>query len=162
MVEQVERPIIFPLSNPTSRTEASPADLIAWTEGRALIATGSPFDDVSFGGRPYPIAQCNNSYIFPGLGLGVLTVKARRVSDAMFMAAARALADCSPTRKDPAGPLLPPLAESRRCSRAIALAVAAVAQREGLAASCTLEELERLVDAKMWQPQYLPLRPKPG
>ncbi len=160
MAEQVERPIIFPLSNPTSRTEASPADLIAWTAGRALIATGSPFDDVSFGGRPYPIAQCNSSYIFPGLGLGVLTVKARRVSDAMFMAAARALADCSPARKDPAGALLPPLAESRRCSRAIALAVAAVAQREGLAASCTPEELERRVDAKMWQPQYLTMRPK--
>src|SRR5208283_4123598 len=84
MAQSVERPIIFPLSNPTSRAEATPADLIAWTNGRALIATGSPFDDVSYGGRRYPIAQCNNSYIFPGLGLGVLAVKAKRVSNAMF------------------------------------------------------------------------------
>ncbi|MBV8228740.1 MAG: NAD-dependent malic enzyme, partial [Planctomycetaceae bacterium] len=162
MAEHVDRPIIFPLSNPTSRAEATPADLIAWTDGRALIATGSPFDDVSYGGRRFPIAQCNNSYVFPGLGLGVLAVGARRVSDAMFMAAARALADCSPAGHDPAGPLLPPLSESRRVSRAIALAVAAAAQRDGLSAPFRPEELERLVDAKIWQPRYLPMRPKRG
>jgi malate dehydrogenase (oxaloacetate-decarboxylating) len=156
----VERPIIFPLSNPTSRVEAAPADLIAWTDGRALIATGSPFADVTAGGRRYPIAQCNNSYVFPGIGLGVRAVAARRVSDAMFMAAARALADCSPARQDPVGPLLPPLSESRRVARAIALAVAATAQHEGLAPSSTAEDLERLVDAKMWHPRYLPMRPK--
>ena len=117
MAEHADRPIIFPLSNPTSRAEATPADLIAWTDGRAVIATGSPFDDVSYGGRRFPIAQCNNSYIFPGLGLGVLAAGAKRVSDAMFMAAARALADCSPASHDPAGSLLPPLSESRRVSR---------------------------------------------
>jgi malate dehydrogenase (oxaloacetate-decarboxylating) len=160
MAQTAERPIIFPLSNPTSRAEAAPADLIAWTDGRALIATGSPFDDVSYGGRRFPIAQCNNSYVFPGLGLGVIAVKARRVSDAMLMAAARALADCSPLRHDVTGALLPPLAETRRVSRSIALAVAAAAQREGLAAPCRLEELERLVDAKIWQPCYRPMRPK--
>src|SRR5271157_2042470 len=162
MAEHVDRPIIFPLSNPTSRAEASPADLIAWTDGRAWIATGSPFDDVLYGDRRYPVAQCNNSYIFPGLGLGVLAVKAQRVSDAMFMAAARALAGCSPARDDPAGPLLPPLAESRRVSRVIALAVAAAAQRDGLAAPCRPEKLVRLVDSKIWQPHYLPMRPKLG
>jgi malate dehydrogenase (oxaloacetate-decarboxylating) len=162
MAEHAGRPIIFPLSNPTSRAEATPADLIAWTDGRALIATGSPFDDVSYGGRRFSIAQCNNSYIFPGLGLGVRAVGARRVSDAMFMAAARALADGSPANHDPAGSLLPPLAESRRVSRAIALAVAGAAQRDGLAAPCRPEELERLVDAKIWQPRYLPMRPKRG
>ncbi len=162
MAEHVDRPIIFPLSNPTSRAEASPADVIAWTDGRALIATGSPFDDVLYGDRRYPVAQCNNSYIFPGLGLGVLAVKAQRVSDAMFMAAARALAGCSPARDDPAGPLLPPLAESRRVSRVIALAVAAAAQCDGLATPCRPEELEQLVDAKIWQPHYLPMRPKLG
>ena len=160
MARHVERPIIFPLSNPTSRVEATPADLIAWTDGRALIATGSPFEDVASGGRRYPIAQCNNSYVFPGIGLGVRAVAARRVSDAMFMAAARALADCSPARQDPAGPLLPPLSASRRVARAIALAVAATAQHEGLAQSSTAEDLEQLVDAKMWQPRYLPMRPK--
>lgn len=160
MAEHVNRPIIFPLSNPTSRAEATPAELIAWTDGRAVIATGSPFDEVSYCGRRFPIAQCNNSYIFPGLGLGVLAAGATRVSDAMFMAAARALADCSPASHDPAGLLLPPLSESRRVSRAIALAVAATAQRDGLAAACLPEELERLVEAKIWQPRYLPMRLK--
>lgn len=162
MAGYADRPIIFPLSNPTSRAEATPADLIAWTNGRALIATGSPFGDVSYGGRRFPVAQCNNSYIFPGLGLGILASRARRVSDAMFMAAARALAGCSPASRDPATPLLPPLAESRRVSRAIALAVATAAQRDGLATPCGPEELERSVDAKMWQPRYLSMTLNPG
>ncbi len=160
MAKEVERPIIFPLSNPTSRAEATPADLIAWTDGRALIATGSPFADVTYGGWRFPIAQCNNSYIFPGLGLGILAVGARRVSDAMFMAAATALADCSPARQDPAGSLLPPLADSRVVSRTIALAVARQAQRDGLAAPCRPEELEERVNAKIWHPRYVPMRPK--
>jgi malate dehydrogenase (oxaloacetate-decarboxylating) len=160
MATYADRPIIFPLSNPTSRAEATPADLIAWTDGRALVATGSPFGDVDHGGRRYPVAQCNNSYIFPGLGLGILASGARRVSDGMFMAAARALADYSAARRDPAGLLLPPLAESRRVSRAIALAVATAALREGLAESRQGDELERLIDAKMWGPRYLPMRRK--
>lgn len=160
MAGQVDRPIIFPLSNPTSRAEATPADLIAWTDGRALVATGSPFEDVVYNSHRFPIAQCNNSYVFPGLGLGVLAVKARRVSDAMFMAAARALAACSPAVRDQTGALLPPLAESRQVSRTIALAVAAAAQRDGLAPPCSAEELERLIDAKVWYPRYLPLRAK--
>jgi len=160
MAGPVERPIILPLSNPTSRAEAVPADLLAWTDGRALIATGSPFDDIVHRGRRYPIAQCNNSYIFPGLGLGVRAVEARRVTDAMFMAAARALADWSPARRDPAGALLPPLSESRQVSRSIALAVAARAVQDGLAGPHRAEELERLVDAKMWLPKYLPMKRK--
>jgi malate dehydrogenase (oxaloacetate-decarboxylating) len=160
MARHVRRPIIFPLSNPTSRVEAAPAELIAWTEGRALIATGSPFEDVSYGGRRHPIAQCNNSYVFPGIGLGVRAVGARRISDAMFMAAARALADAALTRREPAGALLPPLSESRRVARSIALAVAAAAQKDGLADPSGPEELERLVDAKMWEPRYLPMRPR--
>jgi malate dehydrogenase (oxaloacetate-decarboxylating) len=157
MLTYTERPIIFPLSNPTSRAEATPASLIAWTDGRALIATGSPFDDVTYKGRRFPIAQCNNSYIFPGLGLGILASGARRVSDAMFMAAARALADYSTPSRDPGAPLLPPLAESRQVSRAIALSVATAAQNDGLASPRGREELERLVDAKIWQPRYLPM-----
>jgi malate dehydrogenase (oxaloacetate-decarboxylating) len=162
MVEHIDRPIIFPLSNPTSRAEATPVDLVSWTSGRAVVATGSPFDDVSYAGRRIPIAQCNNSYIFPGLGLGILAAGARRVSDGMFMAAARALANFSPARHDAAGSLLPPLAESRRVSRAIALAVAAAAQRDRLAPACPPAELERLVDAKIWHPRYLPMRLKPA
>jgi malate dehydrogenase (oxaloacetate-decarboxylating) len=157
MMSHAERPIIFPLSNPTSRAEATPADLIAWTDGRALIATGSPFGDVIHDGRRFPIAQCNNSYIFPGLGLGILASQATRVSDSMFMAAARALANDSTASRDPGAPLLPPLAESRRVARAIALAVATAAQHDGFAAPRGAEELERLVDAKMWQPRYLPI-----
>ena len=157
MAAHAERPIIFPLSNPTSRAEATPADLIAWTDGRALVATGSPFANVSHGGRRFRIAQCNNSYVFPGMGLGVLASGARRVSDSMFMAAARALAEYTAARRDP-DRLLPPLAESRQVSRAIALAVAAAARREGLAEPCGDEEAERLVDAKVWEPRYLPMR----
>jgi malate dehydrogenase (oxaloacetate-decarboxylating) len=162
MAAQVDRPVILPLSNPTSRVEAAPADLIAWTDGRALIATGSPFEDVVYKGRRYSVAQCNNSYIFPGLGLGVLASGARRVTDSMFMAAARALADCAPSRIDPAGSLLPPLSESRRVSRTIALAVAGEAQRDGMAELCPPEEIERLVDARMWTPRYLPMKRKPA
>jgi malate dehydrogenase (oxaloacetate-decarboxylating) len=160
MARHVERPIVFPLSNPTSRVEATPAELIAWTDGRALVATGSPFDDVEYGGRRYPIAQCNNSYIFPGLGLGVRAVGARRVSDAMFMAAARALADTAPARRDPAGALLPPLSDSRRVARTIAVAVADAARREGLADPSAAGGLETLVDAKVWYPRYLKMRRK--
>ena len=143
MAQHVERPIIFPLSNPTSRAEATPADLIAWTDGRALIATGSPFDDVAYGGRRTRSPSATTAMSSRDWAWASSRSGAQRVSDAMFMAAARALADCSPARSDPAGALLPPLAESRRVSRTIALAVAAAAQREGLAVSCTAEDLER-------------------
>jgi malate dehydrogenase (oxaloacetate-decarboxylating) len=101
MANHVERPVILPLSNPTSRMEATPTELIQWTDGRALVATGSPFGPVEWKGRCYPVAQCNNSYIFPGMGLGILAVRARRVSDEMLMAAATALGECSPAISDP-------------------------------------------------------------
>ncbi len=162
MAEQVGRPIIFPLSNPTSRAEATPAELISWTEGRAVVATGSPFDDVEYAGRVYPIAQCNNSYIFPGLGLGVTAGGAVRVSDGMFMAAARALAECSPAVRDPGAPLLPCLSESRSVARSVARAVAARAQRDGLAPPCPPEKLESLIDHAMWRPRYPRVRFKPA
>jgi malate dehydrogenase (oxaloacetate-decarboxylating) len=160
MARHTDRPIVFPLSNPTSRVEAAPADLIAWTDGRALVATGSPFDDVEHGGRRYPIAQCNNSYVFPGIGLGVSAVRARRVSDAMFMAAARALADTAPACRDPAGALLPPLSDSRPVARTIAIAVAEAARRDGLADPSATGDIEAMVDAKVWHPRYLTMRPK--
>ncbi len=162
MARHVGRPIILPLSNPTERAEARPADLLAWTDGRVLIATGSPFEPVAFRGRTIPIAQCNNSYIFPGVGLGILAVGATRVTDGMFMAASLALADCAPALRDREAPLLPPLTEIRTVSRRIALAVAAEAQRAGLAAPTAREELERLVDAKMWTPRYPRLVRKVG
>jgi malate dehydrogenase (oxaloacetate-decarboxylating) len=154
MAKYTARPIIMPLSNPTSRSEGIPADLIAWTEGRALVATGSPFPDVLHQGQTFPIAQCNNSYIFPGVGLGVIAAGARRVTDEMFMAAAQALADSSPatTKSDPS--LLPALKEIRQLSRRIALAVGTKAQQQGLATPTSSKELERLVNANLWEPRY--------
>jgi malate dehydrogenase (oxaloacetate-decarboxylating) len=150
----------LPLSNPISRCEATPGDLLKWTQGRALVATGSPFSDVQFEGRTVAIGQCNNSYIFPGMGLGVIAVGARRVTDEMFLAAARALADCSPVLQNPQAPLLPSLENIRHVSRRIALAVAKEAQRQGLADQTSEEELALRIDAHRWQPSYRPMRLK--
>lgn len=150
-----EAPVILPLSNPTSRAEATAEDVLTWSDGRALVATGSPFDPVTVNGVTHTIAQSNNSYIFPGVGLGVRAAKARRVSDAMFTVAARALAD-SVGALGPGDSLLPPLADVRSVSRSIAIAVGAKAQEEGLAPTTTPEELEAAVDATTWQPEYCP------
>ncbi len=154
MAAEAERPIIFPLSNPTSRIEAQPSDLIAWTEGRALIATGSPFEPVSYGGQSYPIAQCNNSYIFPGMGLGILGAGATRVSDEMFKAAAEALSSQAPILKEGAGALLPPLSSVADTALAIALAVARAAQEGGLAPARSEQELAQALRDKYWHPAY--------
>jgi malate dehydrogenase (oxaloacetate-decarboxylating) len=157
MARHTDRPVIFPLSNPTAKSEAVPADLIAWTDGRALVATGSPFAPVEFGGRTYRIGQCNNSFIFPGVGLGVVASGARRVTNEMFVSAARVLAEFSPaTNGEPGAPLYPSLEGVREVSRRVALAVAAEAQRAGLAEETTAEELSRRVAAKMWTPRYVP------
>jgi len=158
MADADDSPIIFPLSNPTSRAEATAADVLAWTDGRALVATGSPFDPVEIGGVTHTIAQSNNAYIFPGIGLGVRASGATRVSDEMFMAAAHALAASVDARR-PGDSILPPLSEIRVVSRAIAIAVGAQAQAQGLAPSTTTTELEAAVDAKTWQPEYLPYVP---
>ncbi|NWG20202.1 MAG: NAD-dependent malic enzyme [Chloroflexi bacterium] len=158
MARHVERPIIFPLSNPTSKSEAVPADLIAWTDGRALVATGSPFAPVEHGGRIFTIGQCNNVFIFPGVGLGVIAAGARRVSDAMFVAAARALSSFSPARHDPADSLYPSLVQVRDVSRAVALAVAAEAVRSGLAAPLSADEQAARINATMWAPEYARIR----
>jgi len=154
MASKTERPIIFPLSNPTSRIEAHPSDLLAWTDGRALIATGSPFSPVAYGGQSHLIAQCNNSYIFPGMGLGILASRARRVSDDMFMAASEALAACSPAIKDSADPLLAPLSAICDVSKEIAFSVARQAQKEELAEQTSAEELRARIDAEFWMPTY--------
>ena len=158
----VERPTILPLSNPTSRSEATPADLVAWSDGRALVASGSPFADVPFAGRTIRISQCNNAYIFPGVGQGAIAAGARRVTGAMFLAAARALAEGTPARQDPDAGLFPPLGEIAQVSRRIALAVAAEAQRLGLAEPTSPEERARRVDASWWEPRYRPLRRRRG
>jgi malate dehydrogenase (oxaloacetate-decarboxylating) len=154
MASAVERPVIFPLSNPTAKTEALPEDLLRWTEGRAVIATGSPFAPAHVGDRTFPIAQCNNVYIFPALGLGAVASQARRVTDSMILASARALADNSPTHEDPAGPLLPPVHDLRRIAIEIAVAVGAEAQRTGHAPATTPEELRTRVVSTQWTPVY--------
>jgi malate dehydrogenase (oxaloacetate-decarboxylating) len=157
MAKHVERPVIFPLSNPTSKSEATPSDLLDWTEGRAVIATGSPFPDVVHEGRVIRIGQCNNSFIFPGVGLGVIASGARRVTDAMFVAAARVLSEFAPVLHDPEGPLYPPLEQVREISFKVALEVAREAQRAGLA-EVGLDKLEQTVRGKMWKPDYVPFR----
>jgi malate dehydrogenase (oxaloacetate-decarboxylating) len=158
MAQHVARPIILPLSNPTSRSEAAPADLIAWAEGRALIATGSPFANVTYRGRTIPISQCNNVYVFPGLGLGVIAAGAAHVTDEMFLAAAEVLGECSPIRPDSEDRLLPAAADILTVSRRIALAVCNTAQRQGLAKQTSAGQSERLLDSRRWEPRYLPMR----
>jgi malate dehydrogenase (oxaloacetate-decarboxylating) len=150
--------MIFPLSNPTSRSEATPADIMRWTDGRALIGTGSPFPPVERNGKLVPVDQCNNSYIFPGVGLGVLAVRARRVSDSMFMAAAKALAEMSPVHRDPEARLLPALTSIRAVSMAVATAVAKQACREGLAEECDDALLAQRIQANVWEPVYRPYK----
>ena len=157
MAAHTARPVIMPLSNPTSRSEARPADLITWTGGRALIATGRPFPPVTENGVDYQIAQANNALIFPGLGLGVTVSRARRVSDKMLAAAACALAGLSGAAT-PGAPVLPPVTSLRAVSAAAATAVARAAQAEGLA-QATLDEPARRVAEAMWVPAYPAIEP---
>ena len=154
MARKVERPIIFPLSNPTSKSEATAEDLIRWTDGRALVASGSPFAPVNYNGRKITIAQCNNVHIFPAMGLAIVASGARRVTDAMKQAAARALAANSPALKDPSASLLSPLKDSRRVARDIAVAVGIQAQKDGVAPKLTEDELRRRVFETQWTPAY--------
>lgn len=152
------RPIIMPLSNPTSRAEAAPQDLIAWTQGAALIATGSPFAPVFYQDQLYDIAQCNNAYIFPGLGLGILAAKARRVTEGMLMAASHALAAHSPLVLTEQGGLLPPVAEIETLSRAIAFAVGRAAQQDDVAPVMGEDALRTAIEDMFWQAQYAPYK----
>jgi len=154
MARKAERPIIFPLSNPTSKSEATAEDLIRWTDGRALVASGSPFAPVSHNGRKITIAQCNNVHIFPAMGLALVASGASRVSDAMMQAAARALAANSPALKDPSASLLSSLKDSRRVARDIAVAVGMEAQKEGLAPKTSEDELRQRVSRAQWTPAY--------
>ena len=131
-----------------------PVDLINWTDGRALVATGSPFPPVVFENRVINIGQCNNAFVFPGVGLGVIASGARRVTNEMFVAAARALAEFSPALHDATASLYPALEGVRMMSRRVALAVAGEALRLGLANAASKEELERQIDAKVWIPRY--------
>jgi len=160
MAAQTPRPIIFPLSNPTSCAEATPQDLMTWTDGRAVIGTGSPFPPVTRDGRSFIVAQTNNAYVFPGMGLGVLAVKARRLSNGMFGAAASALAEMSPAMRDRDASLLPPVDDLRKVAVTIATAVAKQARAEGLCQPFEDAALPGIIVAKMWEPVYRRYRRK--
>ena len=160
MAKNVERPIVFPLSNPISRCEATPQQIVDWTEGRALIGTGSPFPLASYQGRPLPFAQTNNSYIFPGLALGIISSRARHVSDAMIKAAALGLAELVPTRRDKHAGLLPPLKEIRSVSQKVAREVGQQAIKDGLA-EVDAAGLKKELAANFWEPEYEPYEHTP-
>ena len=156
MAAHTSRPVIFPLSNPTSRSEATPQDLMNWTEGRALIGTGSPFEPVNFGGKTIHIAQTNNSYIFPGLALGIIASKARFVTDTMVKAAATELIRHLPTQKDKNAGLLPPISQAREIGRMIAQAVGKQAIQDGQAQVSDEAALNGELAANIWEPEYVP------
>ncbi len=156
MARHAERPVIFPMSNPTSKAEAKPVDIVRWTDGRALIATGSPFDPVPHAGRRIVIGQGNNVFIFPGVGLGVLVSEAKEVTEAMFAAAAKALADEVKASDLASGSLFPSSSEIRRVSAAVAASVVKVARESGLGRQIPDAEIPGVVAAAMWNPAYLP------
>ena len=149
-----EHPIVLPLSNPTSRVEATPQEVINWSKGKAIIATGSPFPHATFEGQSFEVSQCNNSYIFPGIGLGVLASRAKGISDNMLMAASQALADISVQYEKAPGAILPPIRVIREISEEIAYAVALQAVEDKLALPITIENLERRLKANFWLPKY--------
>ena len=157
-----ERPIIFPLSNPTSKSECTPEDAIRWSDGRAIVATGSPFSPLTYNGRRYRIGQGNNAFVFPGIGLGLAVSRARRVTDTMFLEAAKALASQVTQVDLDQGAVYPELTRIRRCSHAVACATVRQAVSEGLADEEILEHLEERIQQAMWFPEYLPFRYEGG
>lgn len=152
------RPIITPLSNPTERSEASVEDLITWTEGKAIIATGSPFKPITYNNKTYEIAQSNNALVFPGIGLGVCVSKASKVTDTMLWVACEVLSDSSPMLQDPTAPLLTRLKDAYKIAPVIAKAVAKQAIKDGVAELKTEQEIDETIEQKLWQPEYLPLK----
>lgn len=156
MASSVERPIIFPLSNPPTRAEANPQDILNWTEGRSLVAAGSPYDDVEINGKVIAIAQCNNAFIFPGLGLGIISAQARRVSQGMIDISIEELSNSVDIMKDPHERLLPQVSKMPKISRNIAVKVAKKAVEEGLAGIDSDVDIEELILSNIWKPVYMP------
>ncbi|SFN78842.1 NAD-dependent malic enzyme [Formivibrio citricus] len=164
MAKHTARPIIFPMSNPTSCVEAQPSDIIQWTDGNAIVGTGSPFEPFEYKGKTHYFAQCNNSYVFPGVGLAAIAVRARRITDTMFIAASKAVAAMSPAISNPNGKLLPELADMRKVSYQVAIATAKQARAEGLTENLTDAQIEEKIKAAIWEPeykQYVPAVDKP-
>ncbi|MCZ6689210.1 MAG: NAD-dependent malic enzyme [Planctomycetota bacterium] len=162
MGEADERPLIFPLSNPTDKAECHPVAALRATGGRALVATGSPFGDVEYEGRTIPVAQGNNALIFPGLGLGAVVMGASRVTDGMLLAAARSLSTTLSEERLQEGALYPPVSRFREIAHRVAVQVAFQAGEDGVAESISKDEALRRVDAEMWAPEYLPYRAADG
>ena len=158
MASHVDQPIIFPLSNPLTLVEAKPSDIIQWTDGNALVATGSPFSDVTFQEEVYPVAQCNNALIFPGLGLGIISCQAERVTPGLMDAAILELAN-SVDFEDDTHRLLPEISRLQEVSKNIGMAVARQAILEGVAKNNGYEDVEKLVDSNRWEPAYVPYKP---
>ncbi|MDF0750741.1 NAD-dependent malic enzyme [Marinobacter sp. 71-i] len=149
-----DRPLVMPLSNPTSKVEATPEEILTWTNGEALVAAGSPFKPVELKGKTYPIAQCNNAYIFPGIGLGVIAAGASRVTDTMLMAASDALAKQAPIVQQTGERLLPDLASIQEISRNIAFDVAKQAQEDGVALRSDDDTIRQTIERNFWRPRY--------
>jgi malate dehydrogenase (oxaloacetate-decarboxylating) len=158
MSQNCQTPIIFPLSNPSKQVEVRPEQVIEWTKGNVVIATGSPFSAVEYEGHIYPIPQCNNGYIFPGIGLGVITSNAKLISDEMLMAASNALADASPLANGESGDLLPRLTQISELSRKIAFAVAKVAMAQELALTVPDDVILAKIETNFWKPEYRPYK----
>jgi len=154
MKQHCAKPIIFPLSNPSRQVEATPSQVIKWTEGKVIIATGSPFEPVEYQGKKFPIAQCNNSYIFPGIGLGAISANITRITDKMLQVASESLAAASPLGNSGKGELLPPLTGISQLSKDIAFAIAKVAFDQGLALRLSDDELLAKIEDNFWQPEY--------
>ncbi len=154
MQQHCDVPIIFPLSNPSRQVEATPAQVINWTKGQVVIATGSPFEPVEYQGKTYPVAQCNNSYIFPGIGLGIVSANISRVSDEMLLVASETLAAASPISNNKGDELLPPLTAIAQLSKDIAFAIAKVAFKENLALALSDDDLLAKIERNFWLPQY--------
>jgi malate dehydrogenase (oxaloacetate-decarboxylating) len=154
MKKHCELPIIMPLSNPIKQIEARPEKIIEWTEGQVIIATGSPFKPIEYRGKTYPVAQCNNSYIFPGIGLGIIASRAKRVSDDMLRVASETLAAASPLANTGSGGILPPLTDLAELSKRIAFAVAKVAMAQGHALEMEDDLLQAKINANFWKPEY--------
>jgi len=161
MPKHCPRPIIFALSNPTSKAECTPTEALQNSDGRALVATGSPFDPVVFNGQKHVIGQCNNAFVFPGIGLGVLISEASRVIDSMFLAAAQALADFTPKHAPSETSLYPSLQYLRDASRLIAFRVAQAARSEGFGQGLDDDALQAAIDRFFWWPDYAATVPSP-
>jgi malic enzyme len=158
MASHVDRPVIFPLSNPTAKAEGIPEQILEWTAGRALVATGSPFAPVVRGGQTHVIGQSNNAFIFPGVGLGAIVSEAHEITDEMFLEAARTLANLTGPDRLAQGALYPPISTLRRISRQIAMRVVTVARDAGIGRGLRDDDIEDAVDAFMWFPDYSPYK----